>query len=74
LLKTFAADVLLTDIGLAGVSGEVLARQAREIHETIGIVFVTGSNQEVDMADITLLRKPYEIATLAAILERHIKQ
>ncbi|GAA4325674.1 PAS domain-containing sensor histidine kinase [Pigmentiphaga soli] len=61
-------DVLMADVGLAGMSGEALAMQARELHPAIGIVFATGQTISVDIPRAITLRKPYNIATIATAL------
>jgi DNA-binding response OmpR family regulator len=71
-LKSRSFDVLITDINLPGMSGEVLAAEARAVHPSIGIVFVTGR------ADIrtpvmpgfgpVVLHKPFEVSTLESVL------
>ena len=67
-------DVLMADIGLPGMSGDVFAAQVRGIRPTIGIVFATGSDLvHDDPSDATgplLLRKPYDIAAIEAVLDK----
>ena len=65
--------VLMADIGLPGMSGDVFAAQAL-IGRRMGIVFATG-NEHVrgDPTDETgpvLLRKPYDTAAIQAALEK----
>jgi PAS domain S-box-containing protein len=67
-LEKSSADVLMTDIGLVGMSGEALAQKAREIRPSIGIVFATGQQTSVDMANAMMVQKPYSTAALAAAL------
>jgi PAS domain S-box-containing protein len=70
-LKEIAAgrfDVLLTDLGLPGMSGEDLARRVREIDPAIGVVFATGNNVAPPLdagRPPVLLRKPFEPMQLA---------
>jgi DNA-binding NtrC family response regulator len=67
-------DVLVTDIGLPGESGEVFAAEARAVRPGIRIVFVTGGHVVPDMSGDAsapgLLRKPFDRETLAAALAR----
>ena len=67
-------DVLVTDIGLPDVSGDVFAAEARSIRPGLGIVFATGGNvvRDVDQGDASpvLLRKPYTSEALAAAIAR----
>jgi PAS domain S-box-containing protein len=67
-LETSFADVLMTDVGLAGMSGEALAWKARQLHPTIGIVFATGQQNAVAMANAMTVRKPYSTETISAAL------
>lgn len=71
LLKGQPFDVLLTDIGLPGLSGMELAIRARADNPAIGIVFATGHNHlpaiPGDQPAI-LLQKPYSGAEVAAAL------
>jgi PAS domain S-box-containing protein len=68
LIKQDQVDVLIADIGLNGISGATLARKAREIRPAIGIVFATGQNAPSDIADAVVLRKPYNVVTIASAL------
>lgn len=66
--------VLVADIGLPGMSGDVFAAQVRSIRPTIGIVFATGNerlrSEPVDDSGAVLLRKPFEIEALEAALDK----
>jgi signal transduction histidine kinase/DNA-binding response OmpR family regulator len=66
-------DVLLTDVGLPGVSGIALARQVRERWPTVGIIFASGDElgrQESGIADAVQLTKPYTSEDLARALQQ----
>ncbi len=68
ILESAAADVLITDLNLPGMSGDELARQARRIRPQIRIIFASGdvSKAPADKADSAyLLRKPYDVKDLA---------
>jgi CheY-like chemotaxis protein len=71
-LRAAGADVLVTDLGLPGVSGGVFAQEVRAAWPSIGIVFATGRDsaptEGLDRA--VLLRKPYDTTGLAAALRR----
>ena len=72
LLKAQHADVLMTDINLPGMSGEVLAAEARALHPSIGIVFVTG-RADIRASKIpgfgpAVLHKPFELSELESVL------
>ena len=57
------ADVLVADVRLPGMSGEVFAAHAREIQPKLGIIFATGSGAfpgfSNDGTTTVLLRKPF---------------
>ncbi len=73
LLRGSATDVLVADVGLPGMSGDVFAAEARTIRPAIGIVFATGldglSSAGGGAGAPLLLRKPYDVAGLAAALQ-----
>lgn len=65
-------DILITDLGLPGMSGEDLARQVRRDYPGMFIIFATGENEMpfLEGERKGLLRKPYspdEIETLIHI-------
>ena len=72
LLEAHAIDVLMADINLPDVSGEVLAAEARARYPQIRIVFVTGRSDirgpRTKGLDPYLLRKPYDLAANEALL------
>ncbi len=72
MLRATPVDVLVTDLGLPGVSGDVFAAQARGIQAELRIVFATGSalapHVVGDGITPVLLLKPYDRAGLAAAL------
>ncbi|HEV2622158.1 MAG TPA: response regulator [Frateuria sp.] len=66
-------DVLVTDVGLPGMSGTELAERARQLQPGIGLVFATGHTELQDGeegARVTVLGKPYDSASLAQSLSR----
>ncbi|GBD49897.1 response regulator [Methylopila sp. Yamaguchi] len=69
-LQTMPVDVLMTDLGLPGVSGGAFAARARELRPGVGVIFATGSDvaPEVDGEAPLLLRKPYDAEALKAAL------
>lgn len=70
LLETIAADVLITDIGLTGMSGEELAEIVRKKYPAIGIVFATGRDApSASLAGSKILGKPYTVSSLENILK-----
>ena len=65
-------DVLMTDLGLPGVSGDVFAAEAKAVQSGLRIVFATASALAPagvgDGLTPVLLLKPYDAAGLAAAL------
>jgi CheY-like chemotaxis protein len=61
-LATTPIDVLLTDVGLPGVSGVALAQEVRLQHPGLHIIFVTGdagAARDAARLNAALLLKPY---------------
>ena len=72
----FKADfaVLVADIGLPGMSGDVFAAQVRGIRPNIRIIFATGAStihdDPRDQTGPVVLRKPYDSAAIDAALRK----
>jgi len=62
------ADLLITDVNLPGMSGDLLAAQARAMAPSIRIVFATGTGELSNWPDAVVLRKPYNLQSLTAVL------
>ena len=71
-LRTGEFDVLLTDLSMPGLSGLELAKAARAMDRSLGIILMSGypHSFEVHDAGYELLRKPFSPASLEAAL-RH---
>ncbi|KQV36214.1 PAS domain S-box protein [Rhizobium sp. Root1204] len=72
LLEQGGFDVLVTDLGLPGMSGEKFCQVVRQRWPEIGIVFATGAShgpQLVDQSRTALLMKPHGINDLKRALE-----
>ncbi|WP_206684245.1 response regulator [Teichococcus aerophilus] len=71
-------DLLFTDIGLPGVSGIDLARQALATRPRLGVIFASGFGARDDARqaapDALFVNKPYSIAQLDAALRRFVAQ
>ncbi|KRB55381.1 two-component system sensor histidine kinase/response regulator [Rhizobium sp. Root708] len=73
LLEADDVDVLVTDLGLPGMSGEEFCRQVRERWPHIAIIFATGTDRSPhldDMSRTAMLLKPYGPDGLKAALEK----
>jgi CheY-like chemotaxis protein len=68
LLETRPIDLLITDIGLPGLTGAEFAAKVRERWQDVGIVFATGQErlpETTHIAGAVLLSKPYDNFKLA---------
>ncbi len=61
-------DVLIADVQLPGMSGDLLAAQARTMAPGIRIVFATGKGEVNNWPDAVVLRKPYNLQSLVEVL------
>lgn len=74
ILKEQIFDLMITDIGLPGMSGLELSRQARTI-QPLEIVVASGYARGPNMPpDVGWLMKPFGIDEYAALLENAAKQ
>lgn len=72
-LQARAIDVLVTDVGLPGMSGTELADRARRLQPGIGLIFATGDSElesREGREGAVILCKPYDGASLAEGLRR----
>jgi PAS domain S-box-containing protein len=70
-------DLLLVDFAMPGMNGAQLAREARQLHPGLPIVFVTGfaESDQLEAAlgsEVAVLRKPFGIDGLTAIVAAHM--
>lgn len=63
-------DILMTDLGLPDMPGEMLAKEATSLQRNIGIVFATGSDHVSAAPRTAVLRKPYDSEQIAEALQR----
>jgi CheY-like chemotaxis protein len=74
ILEGTEVDILMTDIGLPGMSGSVLAAEARRANPELKVIFATGAggasvgNGDDATHGAFLLRKPYDADALNAVL------
>ncbi|WP_439604209.1 response regulator, partial [Shinella sp.] len=71
LVETQSIDVLLTDVGLPGISGIDLAQRVRERWPNVRIVFASGDDSAKaasGIVDADQLSKPFTIDSLRAVL------
>ncbi|MET4631022.1 PAS domain S-box-containing protein [Bradyrhizobium sp. I1.8.5] len=75
-LDEAAVDILVTDVGLPGVSGLQLAKDARSLRPDLCIVVATGDSgiqSEAELLDAVLVVKPYAPETLRRSLENALQ-
>ncbi len=76
LLAEHDVDVVLTDIGLPGESGDVFAAEARAIRSDVRLVVCTGKDsfRQTGNSDVGLqvLRKPFTLDSLLSALAGHV--
>ncbi|WP_437351108.1 response regulator [Neorhizobium petrolearium] len=73
LLQERHFDVVVTDLGLPGISGGQFAQEARKLSPDVGVVFATGNDRIPDEAAVegaVLLQKPYGSEEIAAAFEK----
>jgi CheY-like chemotaxis protein len=69
-------DVLVTDLGLPGVSGGELARTAAGLRPGMGVVYISGLPKDIAVAkgliteDALLVKKPFTADLLTEALRR----
>jgi CheY-like chemotaxis protein len=63
-----ASDLLITDVLLPGMSGDLLAAQARTLAPGIRIIFATGKGEVNTWPDAVVLRKPYDLRALMEVV------
>ncbi len=70
-LQTEQIDLLLTDMMLPGLAGDVIADRARALRPGLPVVFMTGSyGLQFVLPHDPILRKPFSEEQLLAALER----
>ena len=71
-------DVLLTDYLMPGMTGAELARSARDRYPDLPVVVATGyadmSAIQAAVGDGMVLRKPFQLAELAAVVRRSLRR
>jgi PAS domain S-box-containing protein len=68
LLDGTQVDVMITDISLPGMSGEVLAQRARELRPGLRVVFAAGQQPRASLDNSAVLLKPFSVEKLMAAL------
>ncbi|KRB53413.1 histidine kinase [Rhizobium sp. Root708] len=72
ILENGGVDVVISDLGLPGMSGEDFCREVRRRWPNVGIIFATGMNRGPELenpAKTALLAKPHGLAELKQALE-----
>ena len=63
-------SILLTDLGLPGMSGRQLVEEALRLKPGLKVIVASGYNEEGFDAHIGVLRKPFDMQQLQKALER----
>jgi PAS domain S-box-containing protein len=77
LLETREFDVVLSDLGLPGMSGEAFCQEVRRRWPHIALVFATGAAvgpSLYDQSRTTLLQKPFNLTQLRTALQDVLKR
>ncbi len=73
-LATLAADtrisLMIVDLGLPDMSGVDVVVRARQARPGIRVIIASGGAADPNLADVVLLPKPYDNATLTAAVRR----
>ncbi len=73
-------DILVTDLGLPGVSGSDLAREATELRPGMQVVYISGLPKDIAVADglidedALLVKKPFSTESLIEALRSVIAE
>ena len=60
-------DLLMTDVGLPGMDGRTLATRARELRQTLPVLFASGYAETLEVAEgMAVIGKPFSIDQLRA--------
>lgn len=58
-------DLLMTDVGLPGMTGKALALEARELHQKLPILFASGYAEALEVPEgMGVIGKPFSIDQL----------
>ncbi|NHZ33546.1 hybrid sensor histidine kinase/response regulator [Massilia rubra] len=67
-------DVMITDVGLPGLPGNVLAEKVRAILPGLAVVFATGQIHPGVAPGDLVLSKPYDMNALVAVMQKIIER
>ncbi|RSZ61132.1 PAS domain S-box protein [Massilia atriviolacea] len=67
-------DVMITDVGLPGLPGNVLAEKARAVLPGLSVVFATGQIHPGVAPGDLVLNKPYDMDALMAVMQKVIER
>ncbi|WP_062945091.1 response regulator (plasmid) [Rhizobium leguminosarum] len=70
-------DIIVADVGLPGMSGQVFAAKAREAFPSVGLVFATGNSSLSDANHLpgsVLLSKPFSTTALDQAVKNAVQQ
>jgi DNA-binding NtrC family response regulator len=79
-LESEAFSLVITDLGMPDVSGQVVARRSRELYPNVPVVLATGWGDTItpeqleEMGVQGLLPKPFTYSQVRRILSQHLVQ
>ena len=62
-------DLVMTDINMSGIKGNVLARHIQNINNTVAVIAVTGDIESIGMNFDSVVIKPFQLADIQAVIE-----
>jgi PAS domain S-box-containing protein len=68
------ADILITDLELPGMSGDMLATRARQLKPQLGVIFASGRGNESGFKDAVHLLKPYDLDALKGAVQKALRR
>jgi PAS domain S-box-containing protein len=74
LLALDGADVLITDLQLPGISGDMLATRARQMKPGMAVIFASGRGNDTPFKDAVHLLKPYDLDALKGAVHKALRQ
>ncbi|MES3022127.1 MAG: PAS domain S-box protein [Pseudomonadota bacterium] len=69
-LRRTPFDIMITDIGLPGMPGDILARHAVELAPELKVIFATGRMPDLADSDALVLLKPFSLDAIIACVNK----
>ncbi|WP_167505850.1 response regulator [Desulfosediminicola flagellatus] len=62
-------DLVMTDINIPGINGNVLARHIQNINDSVPVIAVTGDIESIGMGFDSVVIKPFQLADIETVIE-----